>query len=232
MVPPLFALAKFVLLCGGACQLCLLHFLHCFCKQEEGEHSCQVPASVFGHSTKELILQSFDERQFFHFFWRPREIFIFLFYIFFLFTIFNTTSSAAPQIPLCRRMLGSSLGQLRLRHWSSDALTNRLDWFMYKLYRHKLYWEQIVSAQIVSAQFVSAQFVSDTNCIGHKLYRAQIVSLYGTEFIRDKVYTGQSLYTRTKFIRGQSLYGTKFIQWQSLYGDKVYTNFFHTAYLN
>ncbi len=54
------------------------------------------------------------------------------------------------------------------------------------------------------------------------------LSLYRTDFIRDKVYTGQSLYgdkiyTRTKFIRGQSLYGTKFIRWQSLYGDKVYT---------
>jgi hypothetical protein len=59
-------------------------------------------------------------------------------------------------------------------------------WFMYKLYRHKLYREQIVSAQIVSAQFVSAQFVSDTNCIGHKLYRAQTVS--GTNCIGHKLY--------------------------------------------
>ncbi len=50
----------------------------------------------------------------------------FLFF-FFLCTIINTDSFAAPQNSLCRRMLGSNPGQLRQRHWLSGALTNRLD---------------------------------------------------------------------------------------------------------
>jgi hypothetical protein len=89
---------------------------------------------------------------------------------------------------------------------------------MYKLYRHKLYREQIVSAQIVSAQFVSTQTVSVTNCIGHKLYRAQMVSgnkLYrGTNCIGHKLYRAQIVSSPFHFLN----------MYESILANKVITN--------
>ncbi len=57
--------------------------------------------------------------------WNTCSQFYFLFWlpVGFCSTLFNTASSAAPKLPLCRRMLWSNPGLLRLWHWHPDALT-------------------------------------------------------------------------------------------------------------
>jgi hypothetical protein len=41
------------------------------------------------------------------------------------FSLSTVVNTAAPQIPLCQRMLGSDPGLLRLRHWQSDTRATR-----------------------------------------------------------------------------------------------------------
>jgi hypothetical protein len=74
---------------------------------------------------------------------------------------------------------------------------------------------------------LSSATLEQTTTLDVKCKNGTVTFCIQTFFIRYKVYTnflytGQSLYG-TKFIQDKVYTGTKFIRGQSLYGDKVYT---------
>ncbi len=95
--------------------------------KNKGLHIANCPLHLtFTNTLKSFMSQKYDfPPDIFwisiHLYEEPFANFFISFYIF-LCTLFNISSSTAPQFPMCRRMLGSNPGLLRLWHWLPDAI--------------------------------------------------------------------------------------------------------------